>query len=541
MREHGKLIGLYLVLLLLGTVVVFAQRGTRWEDEDETKESRVPLAIAQPAGVALDGTVDPSEYFVGPADAIAVNIWTSPPLSFALTVTPEGTLIVPTVGELKVADLTLTQAKERIISEARKRYLTAQVTATLVKPRSIMVTVLGHVPKPGAYRMTAVDRADAAIDEASRGSTTIPDERSKRNIILTHNDGSKTQVDILKFLVTKEDKWNPYLREGDVIAIPNTDMRKNFFAVYGAVNVPGRFEFVDGDSVLEGLQMAQGFSRGAIRDSAELSQLSPDGTVMKTRIINLEAIAKRTQPNIALVSGDRILVKVKPEMREDYTATVGGEVIYPGIYPITKNQTKLSEIIREAGGFTEFAELKSAELNRRSISLSDIDMERLTSLRGGVTPEDSGYYHLETDLRIRKEIVNVDFHKLFEHRDSTQDVLLQSGDYIYVPSIRKTVYVFGQIVTSGHIPFVEGEHLDYYIKEAGGFTDLARKGDVKIVKARTKQWLSPSETTIEEGDYIWVPREIERSFGYYMNIIGQTSAVLSVALSVVLLVMQSKK
>jgi len=40
------------------------------------------------------------------------------------------------------------------------------------------------------------------------------------------------------------------------------------------------------------------------------------------------------------------------------------------------------------------------------------------------------------------------------------------------------------------------------------------------------------------GDYIWVPKTIERSFGYYMAIVGQTAAVISVAISVVLLVLQ---
>ena len=84
----------------------------------------------------------------------------------------------------------------------------------------------------------------------------------------------------------------------------------------------------------------------------------------------------------------------------------------------------------------------------------------------------------------------------------------------------------------------EGEH---YVRKAGGYTDRAREGDVKIVKAKTKQWLSPRETAIESGDYIWVPKEIERPFSYYMNIIGQTASIVSVAVSVVLLVIQINK
>jgi hypothetical protein len=158
-----------------------------------------------------------------------------------------------------------------------------------------------------------------------------------------------------------------------------------------------------------------------------------------------------------------------------------------------------------------------------------------------VSPDDSAYYLLETNLRIRKEIVNVDFEKLFVRNDSTQDVLLRNDDYIVVPSTRKTIYVFGQVVTPGHVGYVNGENVEYYIRKAGGFTERARSGDVKIVKAKTRQWLSPDETRVEEGDYVWVPKEPERPFSYYMNILGQTASIVSVAVSIVLLVIQVNK
>ena len=239
--------------------------------------------------------------------------------------------------------------------------------------------------------------------------------------------------------------------------------------------------------------------------------------------------------------GDRLVVKGKIDLREDYRVYVGGEVLFPGVYPITKNKTKLSEVIRQAGGFTEFAWLEAAELNRRSVAPGEIELERLVSLRGGATPEDSAYYLLETELRLKKEIVNVDFDRLFLHQDSTQDVIVQSEDYVIVPSRKKTIYVFGQVVTAGHVPFLVGERVDYYVRKAGGLTERARSGDLKIIKAKTRQWLSPNETTIEEGDYVWVPKELERSLGYYMNIIGQTAAIVSAAVSIVLLVIQIKE
>ena len=58
--------------------------------------------------------------------------------------------------------------------------------------------------------------------------------------------------------------------------------------------------------------------------------------------------------------------------------------------------------------------------------------------------EDSAYYVVETNLRIRKEVVMIDFNKLFHDDDKSQDVTLRTNDVINIPSIRNTIYVFGQ-------------------------------------------------------------------------------------------------
>jgi protein involved in polysaccharide export with SLBB domain len=552
MTAYPRSLKLFAIGLLLAVQGVYGQDKSMFGGSDELEalaRMKTPAISSPQEGAALESTVDPTRYYVGPSDVIAVNIWVSPPLNFTLTVTPEGTLIIPTVGEVIVSDLLLSDAKAKILDAIRKKYLTAQSSVTLLKPRPIIVSVLGTVLHPGLYTLTSVARANKAIEEANRptqkeyasDAARFQDEMSTRSIVLKRKDGTQQRVDIARFFATREEIWNPYLREGDVLIVPRKNMAKNVFGIYGEVNAPGRYEYVQGDSVLDALRMGQGFTRLAIGDSVEFSRLNVDGTSLTTTVINLRAIRDRVEPNLAIEPGDRLIVKGKIDLREDYRISVQGEVLHPGIYPITKNRTKLSDVIRQSGGFTEFAWLEDAELNRRSVGADEIALERLVSLRGGASQEDSAYYLLETDLRLRKEIVNVDFDGLFVHGDSTQDVIVQSDDYIYVPSRKKTIYVFGQVVTSGHVPFMPGEGVDYYIRKAGGFTDRAREGDLKIVKAKTRQWLSPKETQIEEGDYVWVPKVVERPFSYWMNIIGQTAAVVSVGVSIVLLVIQSKK
>jgi hypothetical protein len=76
---------------------------------------------------------------------------------------------------------------------------------------------------------------------------------------------------------------------------------------------------------------------------------------------------------------------------------------------------------------------------------------------------------------------------------------------------------------------------------AGGFTEYARSSDTRIIKANTKQWLKPDETTIEEGDYVWIPKEPYRPFAYYMQVYGQLFGIIGTLVTVVVLVVQLKK
>ncbi len=537
---------------LLQAVVAQDRPRTRTIDDFDyqtPEKAQTAAPLPQQAGIALESTVNPDNYYVGPSDVIAVNIWMSPPVNYPLTVTPEGTLIIPTVGELKVADLTLTKAKELIVRETRKKYISAEISATLIRPRPIVVSVTGVVMNPGLQTLNAVDRANKAIDEANRPTKLQSQESlvllqrtmSTRNIVLKHRDGMTDRVDIPKFFATHEDRWNPYLREGDVIIVPSRDQYKNVIAVYGEVNSPGRFEFVPGDRILDAVQLAHGLKPLAIPDQVIFSRLNEDGTVLENRTISLTGIMAGQGENTELRSGDRIVVQGRSDLREDYNVDVKGEVKYPATYPITRNRTKLSEIIREAGGFTEYASLRTATLIRQSTKPEDMPEEQLMSMRGGVATADSAGFALETELRLKRETVNVDFEKLFLQGDSTQDMILQREDQIVVPSKTQSIYVFGQVTSPGHVPYVAGKDAEYYVKKAGDFTDRANQGGLKVIKAKTKQWVPPGDTKVEEGDYIWVPTEPDRPFGYYMNIASQAATVLSVIIGVGVLIVQVTK
>src|SRR5437867_9954892 len=156
---------------------------------------------------------------------------------------------------------------------------------------------------------------------------------SMRNIVLKHKDGTQDRVDLQRYYATREVRWNPYLREGDIVVVPKRDPWKNVFAVYGQVNTNSRFEYVAGDSLLDAIKIANGLSSRALPEEVIFSRLNDDGTSMMNRTINLPDVMAGREPNIPLQPGDRIIVKPKPDLREDYNVDLHGEVRYPGTYP----------------------------------------------------------------------------------------------------------------------------------------------------------------------------------------------------------------
>jgi protein involved in polysaccharide export with SLBB domain len=524
------------LLIIAATVVTFSQTlktGMESIDKNDQDKDKVQIPTFTVSTPAFEGAIDAEVYYVGPSDVISVNIWISPPLNFMLTVTPEGTLIVPTVGEVKVADLSLAQAKKKIIGEIKKKYISGDPSVTLVAPRKILVTVNGSV-SPGRVTLLATDRAESAIKTFGAAIT-------NRNIVLKRKDGTQQRIDIPRFYATKDDKWNPFVRDGDEIVVPRIDGDKNTISIWGGVQVGGTYEFAEGDRFLDLIELGHGFTKRARKDSVLLYRYDSTGLKLNVKVVNVSAMIEGQTENIPLQQFDKVVVIEEYNPRENYSVSINGEVYYPGTYPIEREATKLSSIINRAGGLTKYASLKSAELIRSSTPISEQYLDRLMSMRGSFTPDDSSYYILESELRIRHEVVNVNFEKLLIQHDSTQDVILRSGDGIFIPNVRKTIYVFGQVSSPGNIPFAEGKDYKYYVEKAGDFTDKARTGDVMIIKRANRQWLSPGDTNIEEGDYIWVPKEVERSFGYYMNIFSQTAAVITAAVSIALLWIQLRK
>jgi protein involved in polysaccharide export with SLBB domain len=86
------------------------------------------------------------------------------------------------------------------------------------------------------------------------------------------------------------------------------------------------------------------------------------------------------------------------------------------------------------------------------------------------------------------------------------EVTLQDGDRIYVPKDDRSIRIMGQVNNPGYYAFQAGQSVNEYLKRANGMTIAADKERTFIIKAGSRSWYKPDNTTIESGDIIFVDR-----------------------------------
>lgn len=478
---------------------------------------------------ATEGSIDPAEYIVGPGDKLFISITGVEEISFTLAVNQEGVLYIPKVGGVDLKDQTLAAAKKDIENFINKYYRNVDVFISLVDFRNIKVSLAGNVKKPSSYTLPGNSRLLDLISVSAGLDKTA----NFRNISIKSRNGKESLYDLLKFFRFGERLQNPLLREGDIILIDKVDKT---VSINGQVKFPGAYEFVQGETLYDLINIAGGTLSRAREDSIEIVRFEPNGKDQRSIYYPLEQLEKEKIP---LNFGDLVLVRELPDYFIDKAVKIEGYVKYPGYYKIVEDKTMLSEIIREAGGFRENASLTEASLVRaKGISGEDPEFERLKIIpRENMTEDEYDYFKAKSRQHIGKVVV--DFYELFVKNNAEEDVTLKREDIINVPEARNYIILLGQVVNPGNIIYKEGLTVEDYIQLAGGFGWRAVEGDVRVIKAKTKEWIDADDVdSLEPGDTIWVPEEIPGPkfwdvFTTTLAILGQVAAVVAATVAVI--------
>ena len=501
--------------------------------------------------VIVDKAVNENIYIVGPNDVFSLGIYGFLNQQIPITVNVEGSVLIPTIGEIKVDGLTLKDAKDKVVSAVKKRYYSSDVSFTLVTPKMFLVTVSSIIQKQIEVNSTNrvsdiityvyydTVNVQRAMYQFSNSSEFFKPTISMRNIEVVHKDGIISDVDLYKYFYTNDDKYNPYLKEGDFIKVPLGLLYKNYITINGAVQLPGVYEYNKSDDLETLIGLARGFDFDAYKDSIVIYRTNPATGKFESIFLTYE-----NDKYFKIKEYDRIFVKYKADYVKNYSVSVLGEVNIPGVYPIAQKNTRLKEVIEMAGGFKHSAYLPLSIVFRRYDEeyMKRDTAEILINMRANdLIISEKDKLSFERDVISRRNRMIVDFEKLYLENDSSQNILLEPQDVVYISDDKKVVYVYGQVENEGYVPYKPGEGFEYYIKRAGGFSLAADDDNTRIIKFNSRGWYKPEDTAINSGDFVYVPKKTPAEFKESLTIIATMIGVVASILTTTLLILQQNK
>jgi polysaccharide export outer membrane protein len=513
----------------------------------------------------LNSSVDEDEYIVDSGDIFLIKIDVAGPAIniFQSAITPDGSIFLPNTKSFKVNGMKLAEAKTKIIKALQISNPSSEIEVHLFQTHPIAVSILGAVKKEGKQQLTSSSRLFDLIqlandDEfmAQKNTQNLPHENttifspskkyefessvdslelsyenkiSLRNIELIR--GNKIfNYDLYRFKMLGDKTQNPYLMNDDIVKVPYREAEKNVIEVNGAVGSPISFEYLKEDNLYTALAFSGGILPSADSANIEIYRFSNNEKNYEKIVVNYESNLE-----YPLMPDDRIFVRYKPDYHQKFSVEIVGEVKFPGRYPILEGETTLKELITLSGGFTPNASLLTSKIIRRKIRPGENDLERLALMRANeMTEIERSYFQQRSreDLRV----VKADFSSLFE-RNSGQNIRLRDKDIIFIPKKLSVIFVSGGVFNPGNIEYDSLKTIADYLNSAGGFVDRANKGKMKIIKAKTGNWI---EVGLNDkpmpGDMIFVPLKRDRDNWSYiregLTVAAQLGAIVAVIYSI---------
>lgn len=299
--------------------------------------------------------------------------------------------------------------------------------------------------------------------------------------------------------------------------------------ISGNVPFPGIYPLMIGGEVKDLITAAGGLLESAYVKQAEITRIvASDGSKIEHLRFDLESAMKGDlQSNITLQSKDSINVFAIPNWQENVKVELKGELKFPGTYTIRRGET-LTELLDRAGGFSQFAEQKAAVFTRTSIKeQEEKQLARLsTELRRDIASKSfqnsvsSSTLSYEEMNKLLNDLASVEavgrlVIDLPLIVNNQQNLVLQDGDTLYVPSKRDSISVIGEVNYSTSHLYKTGVSVDDYLALSGGLKERAAEDRIYIIKANgsvkipnTGGWFAANNADqLEPGDTIVIPMD----------------------------------
>ena len=464
------------------------------------------------------------------------------------------------------------------------------------------VIVNGAVYRPGVYAITkglGVKGLLAKTEGLKQDALT-----TTANIIRTNEDLSTSSITFnLRDVLSGKDQ-DILLQKEDVLTITSKNEIKedDYVEIAGAVNQPGVYTYSKGMKLKDLILKARGFNKTAAETRVEISRKLKDSNADNSKLsqvivvdISKEFDDLENENNIMLSPFDHITVRTNPNFKEKQFVYVDGQVNYPGLYAIESKSERVSDLLKRSGGVNEFAYPNGATLIRKTEyykketefdkqqttllalkenlitetdSLSEFDSGLLKRINSDLdklsllTQEEKNILNKSTNFTIsakkdslqpyllpKEELFNttesiaIDLSEIIKNNGSISDLLVQSGDTLFVPKKLETVRLRGELLNPTTVRHQNNKTTKYYINNAGGFKSRADKSKTYVIypnglaRATKKFLFFNIYPKVVAGSEIIVPQKLEKksSLG-----IGNLTGIFTTVATLVLAITQIK-
>jgi protein involved in polysaccharide export with SLBB domain len=407
------------------------------------------------------------------------------------------------------------------------------------------VTVRGNVVLPSRVGFTSGMKLSDAVRLAGGPK---PDVYLERILVSRlQADSSRVQLHSAFADSTGRVTADLSLQDGDDIRVfsRSTFRTQPWVTIVGAVRRSGRVSYHDGLTLRDALLLADGLSQDAVLDSVEIARLPesrPTGALAQTIRVSLDSSYVFTQPaerpqgpgqEIVLQPYDNVLIMRRPGWDLQRLVAVTGQVEHPGRYALTSKTERLSALLSRAGGLTAEAYAGGIEFYRRAatakVTPAPVDP------RIPIQPLPPGF----------AARVGVDLPTVLKDPGFRDNIILASGDSIYIPEFNPLVQVQGTVNAPGPVAYTPGKDLDWYVQAAGGYGEtgdrtraFVTQPDGKREAVHRRFFFSDDIPTPRAGAVITVPeRKAPAAPGNTAAVLGVLASVLA-SLTTVIVVLK---
>ena len=315
------------------------------------------------------------------------------------------------------------------------------------------------------------------------------------------------------------------LKREDVIQIASEKELKEGYnvSINGEVLRQGNFAYADNMRIEDLIIAAGGLKESASIKRIEVSRrkkdadkLSKTGDIAIIKQFDVEKDLKDNEASkFILEPFDVVTVFPASGYTTQKTIRIEGEVLFPGVYTISKNDEHISDIIKRSGGLTASAFQDGAILLRpklQTITDEYIKANKLKALKKQSKDSNDLFNQIEEEAVNGYDIVGIDLAQILKKPNSKTDFFLHEGDIIKIPFEKQTVMVSGEVLYPVRLKYDKSMGLKSYISNAGGFATKAIKRRAYVVYANgtakaTKNFLGLKfYPKIKPGSEIVIPQ-----------------------------------